>query len=134
MTKKTHPRKQPKLTFHELPSWYSWTEKSDANTESITPCTFSLLRTDGSRLCEVTVTRVSQARRYPGLRSSKSAYYISNVVIKDGRGVMLGSVAVRFDFHGSYSVAVERYSGAGHYHIVRLDGGGYDVKERGQLK
>jgi hypothetical protein len=122
-------KQREKLTFGEHPPvWFDWSERT-AETEQIPPGVVTLFR--GQELVlHVTVSSLSQTKRYPGLRNSSSAYYVSNVVLtKEGSIPALGDMAVRIDTHGNYSVAVERYSGPGRLMIVSLDGGSYDVKE-----
>lgn len=85
-------------------------------------------------ILHVTISSLSQTRRYPGLRDSSSAYYVSNVVLtREDSAPALGDMAVRISKQGNYSVAVERYSGLGRLMIVSLDGGSYDVKENLQV-
>lgn len=132
MTKARISGRQLGLRFDvPLKEWYDWTEKeSDTMALTVPSCTFTILRGDGSKLYEVTVTSSSQMRRYAGtVRGASSAYYIRTVVLERGDSVRLGGVTVTFK-NGICSLSVEHYRGPGHYEIVQLDGGGYDVKER----
>lgn len=114
--------------FEQEPSWLNWVTTQESSSRSVPHGTHIITRSDADNLTAI-VTTASEARRFKAKRARRGAYLISNVIFLDGKKPRLGELTVRLT-GTSYAVNTLLYDSNGHFNIVRLDGGTYDVKRR----
>lgn len=113
--------------FKVEPRWLNWVTAARPSSRSIPHGTHVITRSQAADLT-VIVSTASEARRFIAERATRGAYYISNVIFLDG-SPLLGALSIRLTDDG-YAVNTTLYDSDGHFQIVRLDGGTYDVKRR----
>lgn len=114
--------------FEKEPPWLNWVTSGRQRSRTLPHGTHVIVRSGAANLT-VVVSTASEARRFIAKRAKRGAYFISNVIFLDDETPRLGELSVRFTEDG-YAVNTTLYESDGHYQIVRLDGGTFDVKRR----